>query len=218
MNFSNCCNQIKISNIFFDEFANLKLGDEYNIMQKNRNTFEIIDDLYLGNKEVLKINLNKFFKEYNSFNYQKVKSKFLKGKKSQLIVLDNNILTNFLEYNNQIFKSFKENEYINLDIIEQISISQIIQKKYNIFLNSKYYIQFSLVYIFSMTFHLLDFQTNLYFLSKILDGFQKIKYFHRYYLFILLKSINNKCIINSEDKIFPDLIQAYYNGIIINNY
>ena len=71
-------------------------------------------------------------------------------------------------------------------------------------MKQSYFVRTSLVYIFAMTFPLLSWSKSPYFLESILFGLQKIKYFQRYYIFILLKSISKYYEVNQETGQFPN--------------
>jgi hypothetical protein len=85
------------------------------------------------------------------------------------------------------------------------NISKIIQNHFTEFLDQSYYMYSSIVYLFSIIFPLFTFNNNIYFLSILLFRLQKMKYFQRFYVNVLLKSINKYYSSNQEIFHFSEL-------------
>ena len=91
-------------------------------------------------------------------------------------------------------------------------------------LKNEYFLRCSLIYIFSISFPLFSLQKSIIFLNDILSGLTKAKYFQRYYLYIILKSVVQYYLVNLENENFPDLtfqnVQNYsqlIKGFLVSN-
>ena len=213
--------EIIISFLFFDEFINLIIKDINNKhILNNLNYFQIIDKLYSLNPESnIIINFNELIEEYKSIKDKNIFEKFHNKTINQLISLDDNVINELLLYKNTIFKSFKNFENVKINQIERISISTLIEGFCYKNLDKKYFISSALIYCFSIFFPFFSFQNVKYFLFEILKEIKEMKYLQRYYLYILLKSIDKYYSLNNYINKFPDLnyynINIYY-GIIIS--
>ena len=234
----NANEELKISLLFIDEFVDLK-NKELQDMMKQMPYFKIINNLYEQDiskkKEFIEINfISKHKKEINS-NFDEGKMLLMEeeNNKSKLFTLDKNLINIFIyqKKNKDFYKTLEKPKELNLELIDKTSIITAIQKHFmdNNIINTYFFVRSSLIYIFSLVFPILSSSKSTYFLNAILEGLKKNKYFQRYYIFILLKSINKYYNINKEKKQFPNLdfktvrdfykiIQDYlkYNCIIQN--
>ena len=83
------------------------------------------------------------------------------------MVWDKDIINDFLIYqkNKLVIKLFQievHNELI-LKSIKMVDISKIIQNYFNDFMDPKYYIYYSIVYLFSIIFPLFTFDNKIFF-------------------------------------------------------
>lgn len=219
----NIFDEIKTSFLFFDEFENL-IAKEIKVEQifNNINYFEIIDNLYSLNQEsIIIINFNQLKQGYNLIKNKIIYQKHDKNSKNQLISLNKEIQNHILINKSILFKSFKQIEEIKINQIQTKSIPSLIESYCIKNLDNNYLITCSLIYCFSIVFPLYQFKNNKDFLLVILQEIEKMKFFHRYYLYILFKSIDKYYSINNEINKFSDLnkdnIFIYYN-IIINSF
>ena len=228
-NFDNINNYFEIMDRFFDP----KTNEDENESDKN-----------------CVINYEYLFKDFSEFYQEKIEQKIKKLKsksKSQLFILNKKILNEFLFYKNnkEFFKSLKvkEKNEIEFKSIKKIYIPKIIEfhhipeeisnKKVNneeIINNNEikdeYWINCSFIFIFSIVFPFFTHSNiNIYLKELLISTLNKIKYFQRYYIEILLKSIYYYYLFNEERRIFPELtlenIKSYYkiilNELIIKN-
>ena len=187
--------EIKISLIFCDEFVNLKINDEKERKLSDIKYFDIIDKLYYNSKIGEEVNFNEFYEEYkkNIKNFRNEKENI------RLFVLDNNILNHISNLKPSILKEpsgkLIENNYISFTI------------KYNLDdqFDEEYCIRSCLTYVYSVVFPLFSSEKNAQFLRIILNNLQEIKYFQRYYIYIILKSINKYYAIYNKKGTFPEL-------------
>ena len=225
----NANEELKISLLFIDEFVDLK-NKELEDMMKRKPYFKIINNLYEKREknETTEINLiSKHKKEINSnFDEGKMFLMEKENNKTKLFTLDKNLINIFIyqKKNKDLYKILLKPKELNLELIDKTSIITIIQKHFmdNNIIDTYFFIRSSLVYIFSLVFPIISSSKSTNFLNAILEGLKKNKYFQRYYIYILLKSINKYYNINKEKKQFPSLnfktlsefykiIQNYYN-------
>ena len=214
--------------LFSDECADLKMYD----IKNDKKTFEnieylnIIDDLYNLKKNTEVIEYKLIYEEYNKFNDQykgKQKHKENSIKSSQLFVLDKNIINEFLfnSKNRGLLESLKLKEELEMKIddIDKTLISWTIQKHlfkkldkgdlYNLII-------YSIVYIFSITFPILPIAKLYIYLTNILNHLKEIKYFQRYYIYIILRSVYQFYSNNKGKRHFDEL--SYNICIKIKDY
>ena len=214
--------ELKISYLFTDEYIHLKYNDLENNIVDKISYFQLMYNLYSSNNKIVTIDINDFEKK---FKKDKIK-KFYKNNNSQLFNLNKDNLKIFFFYkkNSNIYdnlnKKEKEKEEIKFDKIDKTSLVISIQNNENIknILDNEFYIRSSIVYVFSIIFPLLPHNKNIKFLKKIINfNILKLKFFHRYYIYILLKSIHKYYMINKENNIFPELtlenVKLYCNLI-----
>ena len=126
----------------------------------------------------------------------------------QLFSLNKNLIRLFIfqKKNRDFYKILKKEKEINADIIDKVSIPFTLLNNFHSVLNPEYYIRSSLIYIFSIIFPLLSFLDSQYFLVHILRNLKLIKYFQRYYIYIIIKSIYLYYILNQKLGQFPQYI------------
>ena len=193
---------------------------------ENIEYLNIIDDLYNLKKNTEVIEYKLIYEEYNKFNAQykgKQKHKENSIKSSQLFVLDKNIINEFLfnSKNRGLLESLKLKEKLEMKIdnIDKTLISWTIQKYlfkkldkedlYNLII-------YSIVYIFSITFPILPIAKLYIYLTNILNHLKEIKYFQRYYIYIILRSVYQFYSNNKGKRHFDEL--SYNICIKIKDY
>ena len=200
--------ELKLSLLFTDEYVNLKKNDIKNQLSEKIDYFQIMDNYYSLKPGEIRVNYYDLNKEFKSIKDKNILEKLYKSKKGQLFTLDNSIIDNFKFYRNKgLFKSLKENankEFI-IESNNKITIPITIIKSFNNVLNLDYFIKSSLIYTFCIVFPLFPFNKNLFFFTDILYEIQKLNYFRRYYINIIIKTMNKYYLINQEKKYFPEL-------------
>ena len=201
--------QIKLSLLFSDEYTNLKMNDIRKQIPQHIDYFKIMDNFYSLKPGEIRVNYYNVQKEFKLIYDPDILNKLKKKpKKNQLFSLDKSILENFAYYQKRgLFKSLKENDNKNF-IIEssnKLTIPLTIINHFNEDLKDDFFMRSSLIYIYCIVFPLFNFNTNIFYLTDILYELQKIKYFKRFYLNTLIKSINKYYLINVEKNFFPDL-------------
>ena len=214
--------------LFSDECANLKMYDIKNDKKKFENIeyLNIIDDLYNFQKKTKVIDNIIIYEEYKKFNEKykdKQKNKENSIKSSQLFVLDKNIINEFLFNikNRGLLELLKLKEKLEMktDDIDKTLISWTIQKHlfekldkedfYNLLI-------YSIVYLFSITFPILPIAKLYIYLTNILNHLKEIKYFQRYYIYIILRSVYQFYSNNKGKRHFDEL--SYNICIKIKDY
>ena len=199
--------ELKLSLIFTDEYVNIKMNDTNNEIEGHIDYFKIMDNYYSLKPGEIRVSYYNLNKEFKLITDPDILSKFKKEKINQLFYFDKNIIENFLIYKKRgFFKSLieKENKDFNIETNNKMSIPLTIINQLTPSLNSKYYIITSLIYVYSIVFSLFPFNTNIFYLTDILHELKKIIY-KRYYLNILIKSINICYEVNKEKAQFPEL-------------
>ena len=176
--------------------------------------FKIINNLYQENgkndSNEIQIISNHKKEIISNFEDEKKFSNESDKNKAQLFTLDKNLINKFIfqKKNKDCYKTFEKPKELNIELIDKASIITVIQKHFtdNSILDSFFFVRISLIYVFSLVFPILSLSKSTYFLSAILEGLKKSKYFQRYYIFILLKSINKYYNCNKEKKQFPNII------------
>ena len=199
--------ELRLSLIFTDEFVNLKLNDIQRDIKEEIDYFKIMDNYYSLKPGEIRVSYYYLNKEFKLINDPDILSKFKKEKTNQLFSFNKNIIENFLIYRKRgLFKSLteKENKDFKIETNNKISIPLTLIKHFSQTLNSDYYIITSLIYAYCIIFPLFSFKTNFRFLTDILRELKKIKY-KRFYINILIKSINLFYESNKEKGQFPEL-------------
>ena len=207
--------EMNIALYFFDEFSNTIMKDINNKRKFNKKYCELIDDFYkLTDEKTTIIDFNVLNQEYQLIK-EKDKNTYEKfiQKKSQLFSFDIDILNYFLQYKNIYFKTLIKIEENKIITIDKIIICEFIKNYLEKNLSEDYYIPSSLIYLFCIAFSLVSFLNSVYFFSELLKYIENMKYFQRYYLCILIKSIKKSFSLNSDIHKFSDI--ELYN---LNNY
>ena len=211
--------EIKPSLLFSDEFVTLKTKDIKKDIPDHIKYFDIMDQVYFieTKPEVREINYNNLSQEFKTLNEKSLITKFKKEKKGQLFTFDQNIIKLFIFHkkSKESYKELTEKKEIEVKKIDKISIPLIILKHFTQILNKEFYLKSSLVYVFAIGFPLFSLEKGLHFLSKVLIGLSEIQYFQRYYLCIILKSIDNYFSLNLEKEQLPNLILKNIRNYII---
>ena len=202
--------ELKVSLIFSDEYVNVKIKDSKNEIPNRINYFKLMDKYYsFQKKDSITIDLKNLKEEFNKTYKQRSIKSYIRENESQLIELDKNLIKIFLFHKKSrgLFNSLKikEKEEIIIDSIEKTSITTTLEAYFYPILNSEYFVRSSCVYIFSIIFPLFPPEKVRSFLKEILENINKAKFFQRYYIYILLKSIHKYYLVNQENGQFPEL-------------
>ena len=199
--------ELKVSLLFSDEYVNLKKKD-INQKMANIKYFDIMDSLYSLRPKNEEVNFNSLYNEFLNLIEPKILGKFYKQNYTQLFALNHNLIKFFIfnKKNKGCYPSLKKEKELNVEIIDKMFVPLTIQNSFYEILNQEYYIRSSLIYIFSITFPLFKFQDSLCFLTDIFKGIEKIQFFQRYYLYIILKSLHKYYEENEKNCQFPELI------------
>ena len=114
--------EYNIANLFTDEFANLKMCEMKNKNKKFENIryLDIIDNLYISQRNTEVIDFRPIYEEYNKFKEDKDKEKRKESsiKSFQLFALDKNIINEILFYskNRGLLESLYLKEIIKMEI------------------------------------------------------------------------------------------------------
>ena len=213
--------EFKIASLFTDECANLKMYDIKNELQ-NIKYFDIIDEIYISVNNTEIFDFNYIYEEYNNYNLIKDKSKHIENsiESSRLFKLDKTLINEFLFYikNRNLLEALRIKEKLQVKIydIDRTLISWKIQKHVFKNLSKDYYfylIIYSIVYIFSITFPFLSIEQLYLYFGNILYLLKTIKFFQRYYIYILLRSIYQFYSSNKGKEYFDQLAYNFYKKI-----
>ena len=222
----------KIPFIYTDEFINIKIKNNPNIFLDGKlSLFKIIDSLYLPEKQItINITLNNIFLYYSEKLEKNFKPFFTSERlkavnRHQLMVLNNKIINKYI----YLLNNYHEEDELK-DLFPSMQIQEnneivtvnkriIIKNLENTLENSKqiepsHYLIYSFVYIFSIFIPLHSYTKMLSYINFIIKSLEKIKYFKRQYIYILLKSFYKYYLIHKEKHIYPDIcisnIKIYY--------
>ena len=201
--------ELKVSLIFTDEYVNLKMRYNDKKLKDEIRYFELMDDFFslkpkevIINSQILKAEFNKNHKQRSFKLYKKLFPK-------QLFDLDRNLIKIFLFHkkSRDLFSllRIREKEEIKIDTIPKINIITTINNISNSILNVEHFARTSIIYIFSIVFPLFPEKKISSFLEEVLYNLSKIKFFHRYYIYIILRSIHKYYLVNLKTKYFPSL-------------
>ena len=215
-----CLDELKISLLFCKEFAHLRKSDKNNQIPYNINYFKIIDNFYsINNITATKdISYNYLFQDFKVNKDMKEINNIDKSEENQLFYLDGKIIKEFLflkKNKKNLFTFLKEIEKIKLTInsVDKVLLTTLIQNNFNQILSSNFYIRGSFVYIYSIVFPIFSFNSCIFYLANLLDNINKMVYFQRNYIHILLKSLQKYYLVNKDNCQFSEL--TYEN---IQNY
>ena len=209
-NFS-AVDELKVSFVFSDEYIHLKINDDNKKIPEKINYFQIMDNFYSLKPQDIVFNFNTLIKGFNeSLRRSKFKN-YVREFESQLVKFDKNLIKIFLfmKKNRNDFQDLKLKEKMtmtkNIESIEKISIIFSIQSYFYKVLSRSYFYRGSVIYIFSIVFPLFPKELVTNFLKEVLYNLNKTSFFHRYYVYILLKSIHKYYLVNLENRHFPEL-------------
>ena len=203
--------EFRIPLLLFDEFAQQRRYDPQNKIPQYISYFKIINYIYSAKPSSILIDFNYLFKGFKELNSKTLTEKRRKtNEKSQLFYLDKNIIKTLLYYiknNKNVFKDLKEKEkkVITIESVERMSIFITIQNSFSKVLNQNYFIRASVVFIFSIVFPIFSSKTIETYLVHLTGSINKMEYFQRSYLYIILRSINKYYSKNKENKQFSEL-------------
>ena len=222
--------EYRMSLFIFDDLVNKKIIDLKKQSQKMSEIryCEIIDGFY-STKKTMEIFTDTISKEdkdnIRNIEYNKGKKK---SKKRILFYLDKKKIDTFLFYlkNDPKFDSLRKKEAftINIQSIEKgdalIKIKNSLSK---LIFSQEFYLEISIIYIFSLVFPFLSFNKCKKYLQIILKNVDN-NYCRRDCLLILVKSIYKYYLLNQKSKFILgldfDVISKYYEEIkkhLINN-
>ena len=211
-----CFDELRISLLFCKEFSHLRKYDKNDQICYNINYFKIIDKFYSinSNNITMDISYNNLFDDFKE--YKNMKN--IIDIENQLFYLDKNVINSFLFFKKNkknLFSFLKEREKAEIIIksVDKVLLIELIQNNFSKFLTPYFYIRSSIVYIFSIVFPFFSFNTCIFYLANSLDNINKMVYFQRYYIYIIVKSIQKYYLVNQENCQFSEL--SYEN---IKNY
>ena len=206
----NALDEIKVSLLFSDEYVNLKKDGAFENMEDKIQYFDIMDKLYTLRRKDLEFDLKALDSEYSRINYIPNSVKNASNERKKLFVLDEDIIKKFIykKKNKNYYEVLKEPEEIRVDTENKNSLIFTIQYYLNIkgLLKSRYYIRCSTAYLISICFFLFPKSRIPFILDEYLQNCKKIKYFQRFYFFIILKAINKCYQLNKEKGFFPEMV------------
>ena len=198
----------KIPLIFSEEFVNIKLKSNQNLIGLKLPYFLLMDNLYTSSGKEIKI--VELYHIYCYYINDKIRIDYIKSKKNNdikkdkkkngLFSFNKNIIQNYIYILKNILKQEELYQYfpslkIKDEIINSINSKTIIEKiqlffEKNNYISSSNYLIYSMIYAFSI---LIPFFTNeniLLYIDKLLTCSKKIDFFITYYLNIILMDIN----------------------------
>ena len=196
--------------------------EKYKKIMEKMPYFDIIDNLYKSNQSEKK-NENNIINLISN-NKKDINSKFDEGKmllmkkdndnkdvndnKHQLFTLDEKKIKIFMyqKKNKDYYETLKKPEELKLESIDKTSIITVIQDYFNKKNKENEFLLIwsSFIYIFSIVFPILSYSSSEKFLEAVLKRIKKNIFFQRYYISILLRSINKYYIVNKKKEQFPD--------------
>ena len=210
--------EFKLPFLFCDEFTNIRRYDSQNKIPNSISYFKVMETFFSIMSKVFEINYNKLFQDFQQNKNKKVIIKNKRTKKNQLFYLDKKVINAFLYYKNNkssyfTFLKALEKMKINIESVNKNSLYLTIQNNCNRIVNSNYFVRASIVYIFSIVFPFFISERINTFLPSILENIEKMQFFQRYYLYIILKSINKYYILNQEKRQYSE-----FNFEVAKNY
>ena len=233
----------KIPLMLSEEFINLKIKNVQNNIKLNFSLFNIMDMIFSGSG-TLNISANNFYHHYieekckiyfidddnNIDNYnnnsaqQNDNNAIAANNDSKLFCFNRNFLQKYIYLLNNHYESEKLNEifpYLKIKkepihLIERKIISQTIMnalEKNNLIKTSNYLI-YSLLYVFSILMSLYSYKNLLYYIDKILVCINKLDFFLRFYIIIIMQTFYNYYLKNKENGNYNQMkftnIKIYY--------
>ena len=204
----NSPDEFKIPFLFCNDFVHLRKYDLKNEIPLKFSYFKIIDSFYSSENEYVDISFNNLYKDFkeNKNIFINIKN----TKKHQLFYLEKDIINIFLfkkKNKKNLFNSLREREKFDCTIEskDKTLIAKMIHNNFSSIFTPIYFIRASSVYIFSMCFTIFSFESSLFFLAVMLENTYKMNYFVRYYIGIVLESINKYYLENKKICQFPQL-------------
>ena len=209
MNF-NVYEGIKLSLLFSDEFVNLKKKEYYKQIEEEKKIsyFDIMDSFFTQQKE-------------NTYNLNSLNMDFYV---THLLSKPKNINKNIFKFftlNKEIIKKFvytKKNKdnYTSLKPPDDIVIKPCSKSCFHFtiqdyftrrakVLTVKYYLRGSFQYIVATCIPLFSEKKFLDIIDEYLLNTKKMQYFERYYIFLILNTINKYHKLNLEKNTFPEM-------------
>ena len=213
--------ELKVSLLFSDEYVNLKKDGAFDNMEDKIQYFDIMDKLFTLKRDDLKFDLKALDTEYSKMNYIPSSNKKASKKFKELFVLDQDIIKKFIykKKNKNFYESLTEPEEIKVDTDNKNSLIFTIQYYLSLkgLLKSRYYIRCSTTYLISICIFLFPKGRIPFILDEYLQNCKKIKYFQRFYIFMILKAINKYYQLNKETGFFPEMeaknVHLYYDVV-----
>ena len=208
---------LKVSLLFSDEFVNIKKQGLKKI-EESIKYFEIVDNLYVLKKDDIVFDLNGLYREYNKKVYNPSKNA---KKKIKLFNLDKDTLKKFVykKKNKGEYTILKDPEDIYIETTDLFSLTMTLQYflSRKSLIKAEYYTRGSAAYLISLCIPFFSETEIPFVIFEYLQSLKKLNFFNRYYIFILLKSINKYYKLNKEKGSFPEMrfsnVQKYYGKI-----
>ena len=206
--------ELKVSLVFSDEYVNVKMMDSKDEIPDKINYFKLMDRYYGNSKNYNEINSELLKEEFNKTYKERSIRSYTRESENQLFDLDKKIIKVFLFHkkSRDLFYSLKikEKEEIKFDLIEKVSIASTLETFFYRIINREYLIRSSSVYIFAIVFPFFPHEIRNAYLKEIIKNVNKMKFFQRYYIYIILKSIYKYYLINQKKNQFTEF---YFENI-----
>ena len=214
---------LKLSLLCSDEFVNLKKKGFYKQIEKEKKIsyFAIMDEFFTK-KKLKTFDLNALNEEYSIKNffsiYKENKSKNL----LKFFTLKKDIIKKFVytKKNKNVYKSLSPPEDVVFERSTKSCFHFTIQNYFTSkisLLKTKYYLRGSCQYIIATCIPLFSEKKLPEVINEYLLNTQKMQYFERYYIFLILKAINKYRRLNLEKNTFPEMnsinTQKYFQTI-----
>ena len=218
----------KIALLFSDEFINIKMKDEKNIILNKISLFDIIDTLYFPpRQQTINITINNLF----SFYPEKLRDFFeefiVDEKKTQLINLNKKIINRYIYMLNNIYEKKEiydlfpsiriQEEQLIIDF-DRRYINNIIQNRLETHIKTSDYIIYGFVYIFCISMSLHPYQEMILFIGEIINPFFGLQFFLRQYIYIIIQSLYKYYLLHKEKQTYPQFclycIRMYYSMLL----
>ena len=218
----------RIPLLFSEEFINIKMRDYSNKLPNKISYFDIIDSLYFNTKQkqTVKISISDLISDVleklnNFYNFSINEES--KNENQQLIYLNKKIinkyifiLSNYYE-NHELSESKSLNDiYDPISYIDRRNILTIIRTNLEQkgFVTTLNYLIFGLVYIFSIVMSLHSYKKMLTYMTQLIDILNKIKFFLRQNIYIIIKTLFKHYLLHREKGLYPEMgifsLKMYY--------
>ena len=201
---------IKLSLLFSDEFVNLKKKEYYKQIEEEKRIryFEIIDTFFTKQKEKT-FNLNSLNKKFY-ITHLLSKPKNMNKNLFKFFTLNKEIIKKFVytKKNKDNYTSLKPPDDIVLESCSKscfyFTIQDYFTRRANV-IKVKYYLRGSFQYIVATCIPLFSENKFLDIIDEYLLNAKKMRYFERYYIFLILNTINKYHKLNLEKNTFPEM-------------